>query len=281
MDDKSIAPENQADPKKKPGRTPKPVPAFVEGLPAGEVVILPLSELNLEDHTFEFRISTRVGDLVESLQREGQQIPILVRGQVPYQVVSGFRRLRAIQQLGWSQVTAIVRDLDDDQAYALSYLENEIRQDYGPLDRANAVVKLRAAGKPYAEIGRLYGLGAKQVKNYELLLDFNEVLRAGVEGGALSPTHALLLHQAGRGQPDFDHAAWLQRVVDERLSVAQLKRALGKAKPAKAAARLFERRGEGFRLYPMAFQPGKTTAEARQRLIEALEQALRLGQAQP
>ena len=138
---------------KRRGRPPKPrkqIP-FVSGIPEGNVVEVHMEEVDLEDTELEFRVDHKIKDLVEDLVRNGQQFPVILRrleGHDKYQVVSGFRRCRSIRQLNWPTVKAIVRDdLGDDEAFRISFMENEKRKNLTGLDKAHAIAKLRMKGK--------------------------------------------------------------------------------------------------------------------------------------
>ena len=64
---------------------------------------VPLSRIDLHDRRFRVRLSLDIGQLQQCLNAEGQLVPVVLRAQGKcYQVVSGFRRLAAIQALGWS-----------------------------------------------------------------------------------------------------------------------------------------------------------------------------------
>src|ERR1035437_10329747 len=55
-------------------------------------------------------------ELRESIKAAGLLQPITVRqvtGQTGYELVAGERRLRAIRELGWARIPALVRDYDD------------------------------------------------------------------------------------------------------------------------------------------------------------------------
>ena len=100
-------------------------PVVPPGVPAAEVKEVPLTDIDLDDSTYEYRLDPRIEPLKKSIQAEGQQIPIMLRREgPPYQVVCGHRRMRALLALGSSTVKAIIRpDLSDDEAFKLSFLE--------------------------------------------------------------------------------------------------------------------------------------------------------------
>lgn len=260
---------------------PKVVIPFVDGIPDGEVVEVELASIDLEDTEFEFRVDHKIKDLVDDLQQNGQQFPVILRPGVEegkYQLVSGFRRCRALVALEWPTVKAIVRhDLDDDKAFAISFLENDKRKSLTGVDKAHAIVKLRLKGKSDDEIMAIYGIGDKQLDRYKKVSTFPDVLKGAISDGKIATTHGLALNRAFEAHGNkMNLEAWIQRVFEEELSVRKLTRDLnaefGKPKKQK---RYMDRKGErGFRLYPMLFDPEKTHGATKKKMIGVLQEAL-------
>ncbi|QPB24196.1 plasmid partitioning protein RepB [Rhizobium sp. 007] len=84
--------------------------------------------------------------LVSSIREQGQQVPILVRPHPEspgrYQIAFGHRRLRAIAELG-TRVSAIVRDLTDEQLVVAQGQENNERQDLTYIEKARFADRLQ------------------------------------------------------------------------------------------------------------------------------------------
>jgi len=84
--------------------------------------------------------------LVASIREQGQQVPILVRPhpEMPgrFQVAFGHRRLRAISELGLP-VSAVVRDLTDEQLVVAQGQENNERQDLTYIEKARFADRLQ------------------------------------------------------------------------------------------------------------------------------------------
>src|SRR5690348_15755774 len=51
-----------------------------------------LADVNLEDASFQFRLSATVTDVRVSLEQHGQEQPVDLVGSKPYRIVDGFRR---------------------------------------------------------------------------------------------------------------------------------------------------------------------------------------------
>jgi ParB family chromosome partitioning protein len=84
--------------------------------------------------------------LVTSIREQGQQVPILVRPhpEMPgrFQVAFGHRRLRAINELGLP-VSAVVRNLTDEQLVVAQGQENNERQDLTYIEKARFAERLQ------------------------------------------------------------------------------------------------------------------------------------------
>jgi ParB family chromosome partitioning protein len=217
-------------PQKRRGR-PKKVTEFVEADIAGlRIETIPFSEIDLSDHQFRFRVNLRIGNLAGSIAAEGQQFPVILRRKRDgkLQVISGFRRLAAIDKLGWDKVKAVIRnDLDDDaEACRVSILENEIRQTYNDLDRAYAILAYRRMGKTAGEIEEIFKVGARQRQRLEELTTFPKALQNAVADGRVPSTHAVKLMQHARKFEDTDISAWIKWIADDNASMKQLNAAL-------------------------------------------------------
>ena len=77
-----------------------------------------------------------LSELAASIRSQGLLQPITVRPMPDgrYQLVAGERRLRATQNLGWTTIQAIVREVDDNQLLELSLVENLLRTDLNDIE---------------------------------------------------------------------------------------------------------------------------------------------------
>lgn len=198
---------------------------------------MPLAEIDLKDEQFKFRISMRVGDLVESIRQHGQQFPVLLRPHpgplgagVRYQLISGFRRCTAIAELGWTTVSAIVRnDLADDvEAFHVSLIENEQRKTYSDLDRAYAILAYRRMGKSTAEVNEIFKVGTRQRQRLEELTNLPKGMQLAIADGKLSSTNAVRLMQHARKYklPDSEIQNWVDTIAESKPSYNELGRLL-------------------------------------------------------
>ncbi len=138
-------------------------------------------------------------ELQKSMAESGLAQPILVRPGKPaghYVLVSGHRRFRAAEALGWKMIPAFIREMSDQEADNLMQIENLQRLDLEPLDEARGFMALAKDHKlPTAEIAakvgkptgyvlkrmRLAGLAPKVLKLLEdgeiLLIHAEEITR--------------------------------------------------------------------------------------------------------
>lgn len=72
---------------------------------------VPLSSIDIVDHTFRITTNTHVDDLTESLRTVGLvNLPMLIKKGSRLVVISGFRRIQAGSSLGWKSINARIAD---------------------------------------------------------------------------------------------------------------------------------------------------------------------------
>lgn len=84
-----------------------------------------------------------MNELAESIKKNGVLQAILLRPSVEgYEIVFGERRYKASLLAGEDTIPAIVREMNDKEAYAIALVENVKRQDLTPLEEAEFYQKL-------------------------------------------------------------------------------------------------------------------------------------------
>ena len=87
---------------------------------------------------------TALNELADSIREQGLMQPILVRpvdgGR--FEIIAGERRWRAAQRAGLTEVPALVKNVPDHSALALSLIENIQREDLNPLEEATGLQRL-------------------------------------------------------------------------------------------------------------------------------------------
>ena len=85
----------------------------------------------------------KISQLAASIQKYGILEPLLVRPQGDkYELVAGERRYRAAQQVGLTELPVVIRQLNDQEALALSLIENLQREDLNPVEETEGILSL-------------------------------------------------------------------------------------------------------------------------------------------
>lgn len=107
-----------------------------------KVVKIPLDDIaDFKKHPFNVRLDEEMESLIKSVQENGILVPVLVRPSKKgkgYEMVSGHRRKFAMIKNGATEIDAIVRDLDDDQATIIMVDSNIQRENILPSERGFA-----------------------------------------------------------------------------------------------------------------------------------------------
>jgi ParB/RepB/Spo0J family partition protein len=129
-------------------------------------------------------------ELTASLQRQGLLEPIIVRPKADrYELICGERRWRAACMARWDTIPALVREVSDEDAVALSLLENLQRHNLTPLEEAQAYAQLRTQGWTQAAIGALIGHSQSYVAHKLRLLRVPSPLTFYLSQNALTENH--------------------------------------------------------------------------------------------
>jgi ParB family chromosome partitioning protein len=130
----------------------------------------------VSDSRFSDRIDVEddLKGLVDSIKKDGQRLPILVRtkssGPLPYEVVYGRRRLAACRKLG-RPVLAIIGEMDEAEAVLLQGVENAERLETSYIERASFAHQLRQAGYVGRDIERVLGKDAPEISRMKTLME--------------------------------------------------------------------------------------------------------------
>ena len=146
-------------------------------------------------------------ELADSIKAQGVMQPIVVRpvSDRRFEIIAGERRWRATQLAGLDTIPAVVRDVPDEAAIAMSLIENIQREDLNPIEEAVALQRLQQ------------GKSRSTVTNLLRLMTLQEDVRRLVEHGDLEMGHARALLALEGGEQS--HAA--AQVVGKGMSVRQ------------------------------------------------------------
>lgn len=166
-----------------------------------------------------------LADLEASLRSSGLLQPITVRPAPSgsgYELIAGERRFRAATRLGWKEIPAIVREIDDRTLLTLALVENLQRADLNPLEEAEGYQQLADEFElTQQEIAEAVGKDRSTIANLLRLLSLPASVRRLIQQGQLSAGHGRAL----LGLPDERAIQELARVAaTEQLSVRETER---------------------------------------------------------
>ena len=177
-------------------------------------------------------------DLADSIKAHGLIQPVLVRplGSDRYEIIAGERRWRAAKLAGLSEVPALVREVPDEAALAMSLIENIQRENLNPLEEAQGLKRLTTEfGLTHEQVAHAVGRSRSAVTNLLRLTQLPPEIQNLVTEGELEMGHARALLVL----PEAAQVYAANQVAYKRLSVreteALVKRLL--AEPLNAAAR--------------------------------------------
>jgi ParB family transcriptional regulator, chromosome partitioning protein len=137
-----------------------------------------------------------LAELASSISASGLLQPVVVRARDGggYELIAGERRWRAVQQLGWARVPAVIKEVDDRALLTLALIENLQRDELTPMDEARGYDRLiQEFSLSQTEVARLVGKDRVTVSNTLRLLKLPAEVQQLVESGALSGGHARAL----------------------------------------------------------------------------------------
>ena len=86
----------------------------------------------------------KIEELARTIHTHGVIQPIVIRNvdDGKYEIIAGERRYRAMKKLGWTEVPAIIRELDDKETASIALIENLQREELTAIEEAYAYEKL-------------------------------------------------------------------------------------------------------------------------------------------
>jgi ParB family chromosome partitioning protein len=200
-------------------------------------------------------------DLTRSIEASGLLQPIVVRAATngSYELIAGERRWRAVQQLGWANVPAVLKEADDRTLLTLALVENLQRDDLSPIDEAVGYQRLLDEfAVPQQELARIVGRDRSTVANTLRLLKLPDAVRTLLQEKKLTEGHA-------RALLPLENPSSMERMAAEAVAGGWSVRELeARVRGDRPAARVRK---------PGAAAPRNPTADVR-RVEEALRQRL-------
>lgn len=184
----------------------------------------------------EFR-PEQLADLEASLKINGLLQPITVRpapNGSGYELIAGERRYRAATRLGWTDIPALIKVVDDRDALSLALVENLQRADLDPIEEAEGYQRLQQEfSATQQQVADAVGKDRSTVANALRLLQLPASVRRLLQEGQLTTGHAraLLGLTSERAMADL-----ARETSAAGLSVREVERRVKAARPASSGA---------------------------------------------
>lgn len=180
-----------------------------------------------KDQVRKFFDQDKLQELAESIKKNGVIQPILVRRHPTYrdketdyqhyQIIAGERRWRASQLAGIKTMPCITLDLDEDQIFQISLIENIQREQLNAIEEARAYQSLHEKfGHSYDEIAVTVGKSRSHIVNTIRLLKLPDQVQSELADGKLSRGHARAI--IGAENP----AELVAEITEKKLNVRQV-----------------------------------------------------------
>ena len=173
-----------------------------------------------------------LAELQESLKASGLLQPITVRrrpGKDGFELIAGERRLRAARALGWREIPAIIKEIDDRTLLTLALIENLQRTDLNPIEEGEGYRQLaQDFALTQQQIADTVGKDRTTIANVLRLLQLPEIVRELLQEGQLSMGHAKVL--LGLDE-EVKIVTFAEEIVREGLTVREVERRMRSVAP--------------------------------------------------
>jgi ParB family transcriptional regulator, chromosome partitioning protein len=167
-----------------------------------------------------------LADLEASIRATGLLQPVTVRpapgGARGFELIAGERRLRAATRIGWTEIPAIVKDIDDRTLLTFGLVENLQRADLNPVEEAEGYQRLiDEFDLTQQQVADVIGKDRSTIANMLRVLALPAAVRRMLQEGAISLGHARALLALGSEHAITDLA---RETVAKQLNVREVER---------------------------------------------------------
>lgn len=167
------------------------------------------SELD-RDQLFELADNIKQNDLIN---------PITVRPKNNrFEVVAGHRRFAACKIAGKIRIPCVVRELTDNESFAVMAAENIERQDVDPVDEAIFIQRyITQTGQEIEEVAKSLRRSKQYVETRLAIGQMPDYIKTSLKNGTLKLGVALAL---GQIENEVIRHSWIDRAIEQGVSVA-------------------------------------------------------------
>jgi ParB family chromosome partitioning protein len=177
-------------------------------------------------------------ELMASIREKGFIQPVLVRrASDGYELIAGERRWRAAQELGITQLPAIIRDIENEvDLLEIALIENLQREELNPIEEAQAFKRLMEEfGFSQEKIAQIVGKALVSIINTLRLLKLPREIQEEISRGNLTEGHGRAILSIGNPQIQITFA---EQIIKNDLSVREAEQQAKKFSPKKKKERL-------------------------------------------
>lgn len=159
-------------------------------------------------------------ELAASIKAQGVMQPIVLRSvdDNRYEIIAGERRWRATQLAGLDKIPAVIKDVNDEAAVAMSLIENIQREDLNPMEEALALQRLiEEFDLTHQEIADAVGKSRTAVTNFLRLINLSPEVAQMLAHGDIEMGHARALLSL----TDEQQGAVAKEIASSQLNVRQ------------------------------------------------------------
>lgn len=164
--------------------------------------------------------SVKLEELKNSIKEKGVIQPVIIRStETGYELIAGERRFRAVKELGYSEIPAIIRQVNDSDSLEMALIENIQREELNPVEEANAYMQLIEKFKfSQDEISKAVGKDKSTISNTLRLLTLPKIIQDYISENVISMGHAKAILSLSTERPKIRFA---KRIIKNGLSVRQ------------------------------------------------------------
>ena len=159
-----------------------------------------------------------IDDIAESFEKDGQWNPIIVRPRDDgrYDVVSGHYRTAAARQLGWDEIEANVKNVEDDEADFLALKTNLIREGMEPVEEGKVLNEIMEHyDYSQRELAEEVGKSRSWVRErLSLAMELHSEVQQALQNDEISISIANVI--GGLNQPN--QPAFLESIIENSIS---------------------------------------------------------------
>lgn len=170
-----------------------------------------------------------LNELSESIKQHGIIQPLVVRKLGDkFEIIAGERRYKAATQAGLTKVPVIISNIDDNKSAEVALVENIQRRNLTAIEEAKSYKNLLDRGYMTQEqLASKMGVSQSAIANKLRLLNLDPEVQDALLNEKISERHARALLSLDSKE---EQKKWLQKILNERMTVRQLDMELKKLK---------------------------------------------------